>query len=161
MESVTQPAVRVAVADSTQYKNGQRLYRKYTRNHKEEKMNTPCEILIVDDEPIVGERLKAFIEKDGHHVETFIDPAIALQRMDDKAFDIVISDIRMGEIDGIQVMEKVFEKSRHTKVIMITGYATLELARESLTKGATDFIAKPFKVKEVRKAIQKAVKTIA
>jgi len=66
----------------------------------------------------------------------------------------------MGEIDGIQVMEKVFQKSRRIKVIMITGYATLELARESLTKGAFDFIAKPFKVKEVRTAIRKAAEAL-
>lgn len=120
-------------------------------------MSIHCKILVVDDEPIVGERLKAFIEKDGHQVETFSDPAKALRRLETKAFDIVISDIRMGEIDGIQVMEKVFEKSRNVMVIMITGYATLELARESLTKGAFDFIAKPFKLKEIRKTIQKAV----
>jgi DNA-binding NtrC family response regulator len=123
-------------------------------------MSHGCEILIVDDEPIVGERLKGLIEKDGHRVEAFDDPAAALQRLETKDFDIVISDIRMGDIDGIQVMERVFQKSRRIKVIMITGYATLELARESLTKGAFDFIAKPFKVKEVRKAIKKAAELL-
>jgi DNA-binding NtrC family response regulator len=124
-------------------------------------MNSPCQILIVDDEPIVGERLKAFIEKDGHRVETFVDPTVALQRLAEKDFDIVISDIRMGEVDGIQVMQKVFEKSRNIRVIMITGYATLELARESLAKGAFDFIAKPFKLKEIRKTIKRAVDSLA
>ena len=123
-------------------------------------MRTRCEILVVDDEPIVGERLKAFVEKDGHKVETFVHPAAALRRLEEKNFDIVISDIRMGEIDGIQVMEKVFAKSQRIKVIMITGYATLELARESLTKGAFDFIAKPFKLKEIRKTIKKAVESL-
>lgn len=122
-------------------------------------MGHGCEILIVDDEHIVVERLKSFIDKDGHRVEAFDDPAEALKRLETKDFDIVISDIRMGEIDGIQVMEKVFQKSRRIKVIMITGYATLELARESLTKGAFDFIAKPFKVKEIRKAIRKAAES--
>ena len=123
-------------------------------------MDHRCEILIVDDEPIVGERLKAFLEKDGYLVESFIDPAQALQRLEAKDFDIVISDIRMQEIDGIQVMEKALQKSRRTKVIMITGYATLELARESLTKGAFDFIAKPFKLKEIRKTIKRAVEAL-
>lgn len=120
-------------------------------------MHHGCDILIVDDEPIVGERLKAFIVKDGHRVETFVDPVAAVQHLETKDFDIVISDIRMAGMDGIEVMEKVFQKSRRTKVIMITGYATLELARESLAKGAFDFIAKPFKLKEIRKAIKKAV----
>jgi len=58
------------------------------------------------------------------------------------------------------VMQKVFQKSSRTKVIMITGYATLELARESLTKGAFDFIAKPFKLKEIRRTIEKAVESL-
>lgn len=119
-------------------------------------MSDHCEILIVDDEPIVGERLKSFLEKDGHQVEIFVDPAVALARLNDKNFDIVISDIRMGKIDGIQIMEQVVQKAPHCKVIIITGYATLELARESLTKGAFDFIAKPFKLKEIRETIHKA-----
>jgi DNA-binding NtrC family response regulator len=123
-------------------------------------MDHRCEILIVDDEPIVGERLKAFLEKDGYLVESFVDPVQALQRLEAKEFDIVISDIRMQEIDGIQVMEKALQKSRRIKVIMITGYATLELARESLTKGAFDFIAKPFKLKEIRRTLKRAVEAL-
>jgi DNA-binding NtrC family response regulator len=123
-------------------------------------MSYQCDILIVDDEPIVGDRLKTFIKKDGHRVETFVDPAAALKRLEEKDFDIVISDIRMGEIDGITVMQQVFQSSPRTKVIMITGYATLELARESLTKGAFDFIAKPFKLKEIRRTLEKAVESL-
>jgi DNA-binding NtrC family response regulator len=128
--------------------------------NKEETMSHPCEILIVDDEPIICERLKAFIEKEGHRVETFIDPGEAIKRLEAKDFDILISDIRMGEIDGIQVMERAFEKSTRIKVIMITGYATMELARESMAKGAFDFIAKPFKSKEIRATIAKAAEEI-
>ena len=123
-------------------------------------MSHPCEILIVDDEPIICDRLKAFIEKEGHRVETFVEPDKALDRLGAKDFDILISDIRMGEIDGIQVMEKAMEKSNRIKVIMITGYATMELARESMAKGAFDFIAKPFKSKEIRSTIAKAVNEI-
>ncbi|NOX33964.1 MAG: response regulator [Deltaproteobacteria bacterium] len=113
-------------------------------------------ILVLDDEKIVGERLKASLEKDGHALETFINPVAALDRIREKAFDVVITDIRMDDMDGIQILEAVRKKAEKTKVIMITGYATLEVARESLTKGAFDFIAKPFKLKEIRGAIQKA-----
>jgi DNA-binding NtrC family response regulator len=123
-------------------------------------MVDPCDILILDDEPIVGERLKPALEKEGHTVEVFVDPKRALQRLEAKEFDIVVTDIRMDEMDGIQVLEMVASKSKQTKVIMITGYATLEVARESLAKGAFDFIAKPFKLKEIREAIRKAVETI-
>ncbi len=114
-------------------------------------------ILIVDDEPVVGERLGASLSKDGHDVEAYTDPAEALRAVESTTFDIVICDIRMGEIDGLQVMERVLAASPRTKFIMITGYATLELARESLTKGAFDFIAKPFKLGEIRKTIDKAI----
>ncbi|MGD9368439.1 MAG: response regulator [Desulfobacteraceae bacterium] len=120
-------------------------------------MNRAYQILILDDEPIVGERLKTLLKKDGYEVENFIEPKTALQRLEEKHFDIVISDIRMRDIDGIQVMNAVRQKSQRIKVILITGYATLELARESLTKGAYDFIAKPFKSSEIRSTIQKAV----
>jgi DNA-binding NtrC family response regulator len=120
-------------------------------------MNRPYAILIVDDEPVVGERLSASLSRNGHYVEAHTDPAEALHAVELANFDIVICDIRMGEIDGLQVMERVLARSPRTKFIMITGYATLELARESLTKGAFDFIAKPFKLGEIRKTIDKAI----
>ena len=116
----------------------------------------PIQILVLDDEKIVGERLKASLEKEGHAIEIFVHPVAALNRLKEKIFDVVVTDIRMDDVDGIQILEKVRKKSQKTKVIMITGYATLEVARESLTKGAFDFIAKPFKLKEIRAAIQKA-----
>jgi DNA-binding NtrC family response regulator len=127
---------------------------------KEEAMSQTCSILILDDEPIVGERLKALLVKDGHQVEVFTDPHKAVERLEINTFDIIISDIRMREMDGIQVMNHVFKKSKKSKVILITGYATLELARESLTKGAFDFIAKPFKSKEIRSTIKRAVEAL-
>jgi DNA-binding NtrC family response regulator len=111
----------------------------------------------VDDEAVVGERLTASLSKDGHSVEAYTDPAEVLKTIGSKTFDMVICDIRMGEIDGLQVMERMLADSPRTKFIMITGYATLELARESLTKGAFDFIAKPFKLGEIRKTIEKAI----
>jgi DNA-binding NtrC family response regulator len=123
-------------------------------------MKRRVEIMIVDDEPIVGERLSASLRKDGHTVEAFKNPANALHRVEAQTFDIVICDIRMGEIDGLQVMERVLADSPTTKFIMITGYATLELARESLTKGAFDFIAKPFKLGEIRKTVDKAISAL-
>jgi DNA-binding NtrC family response regulator len=120
----------------------------------------PLEILILDDEPIVGQRLKAALEKEGHRAETFINPIQAVARLEDKTFDIVVTDIRMDDMDGIEILELVRKKNDRTKVIMITGYATLEVARESLTKGAFDFIAKPFKLREMRQAIDKAIEAL-
>jgi DNA-binding NtrC family response regulator len=123
-------------------------------------MKQPLEILLLDDEPVVGDRLKPALEKQGARVETFTDPKLARERISSKDFDVIITDIRMGEVNGIQILEWAMERSQRTKVIMITGYATMQLAREALTKGAFDFIAKPFKMKEVRAAIEKAAKAL-
>jgi len=122
-------------------------------------MNDSCDIMVVDDELVVGERLKATLERDGHAITVFVDPVAAMKELESRVFDIVICDIRMGEVDGIEVLQKAVSHSARTRVIMITGYATLELARESLTKGAFDFIAKPFKLGEIRATISKAVES--
>lgn len=114
------------------------------------------EVMVVDDEPIVGRRLKPALTKYGFDVEVFQDPVKAMNRFNEKEFDVVVTDLRMEDLDGIQVLEHVMSKSEKTKVIFITGYATVENAREALVKGAFDFIAKPFKLNDLRMAIAKA-----
>jgi len=118
------------------------------------------QILILDDEPIVGKRLGPALTKMGSEVEVFEDPHQALQRIHEKTFDIVVTDIRMEDIDGIEILEQVKSRSNHTKVIMITGYATVEVAREALGKGAFDFIAKPFKPNDLREVIIRAAEAL-
>ncbi len=119
-------------------------------------MGKRLDVLLIDDEPIVGKRLKPALAKVGCEVEIFTDPRQAVARLEEKEFDIVVADIRMEEIDGIEILERVTAKSPRTKVIMITGYATLEMAREAQAKGAFDFIAKPFKPADLREVIAKA-----
>ena len=123
-------------------------------------MGKSLDILILDDEPIVGKRLKPTLMRDGHRVEIFVDPKEAVSRLEQKNFDIVVTDIRMEELDGIQVLETVTARSPGTKVIMITGYATMEIAREALAKGAFDFIAKPFTPGDLRKIVTEAAKAL-
>ena len=118
------------------------------------------EVLLLDDEPIVGKRLKPALGKIGCNVEVFEDPKKALERIDQKEFDIVVTDIRMDEVDGLQVLEHVRQSSERTKVIMITGYAMMAVAREAMEKGAFDFIAKPFKPDDLRQVIAKAAKAL-
>ena len=113
-------------------------------------------VLILDDEPIVGKRLGPALEKSGFEVGRFKHPAAALARIDEKEFDIVVTDLRMEGIDGIGILEHVMQRCKHTRVILITGYATVEVAREALVKGAFDFISKPFKPKDLRAVINKA-----
>ena len=119
-------------------------------------MEKKLQILILDDEPIVGKRLKQALTKFGIEVEVFEDSELALGRLTAKNFDIVVTDIRMDKVDGIQILEHVLKRSDHTRVIMITGYATVEVAQEALAKGAFDFITKPFKPNDLRAVINKA-----
>jgi DNA-binding NtrC family response regulator len=123
-------------------------------------MENRVDVLLLDDEPIVGKRLKPALAKIGCDVEVFEDPKEALKRLDQKTFHIVVTDIRMDEIDGIQVLERVLKKSPETKVIMITGYAMMAVAREAMEKGAFDFISKPFKPDDLRKVIAKAAEAL-
>jgi len=117
-------------------------------------------IMVIDDENIVGKRLKPALEKTGDIVETFEDSEKALARFNEEPFDIVVTDIRMEKLDGIEILEQILAKSGRTKVIIITGYATVEVAREALSKGAFDFIAKPFKPGDLREIIKRATKEL-
>jgi len=96
----------------------------------------PLEILILDDEPIVGQRLKAALEKEGHCAETFINPIQAVARLEDKTFDIVVTDIRMDDMDGIEILELVRKKG-YSMLHLIsdeeyqTGLQALERALEN------------------------------
>ncbi len=123
-------------------------------------MNDRLQVLVLDDEPIVGKRLQPALAKVGCDVEVFDAPRPALERVAAKRFNVVVTDIRMDDVDGIEVLEKVLERWPETKVIMITGYATVELAREAMAKGAFDFIAKPFKPQELRDVIAKAAEAL-
>ncbi|MBD3168473.1 MAG: response regulator [candidate division Zixibacteria bacterium] len=120
-------------------------------------MTDKVNILVIDDEPIVGKRLKPALEKSGYNVDVCETGSEALERIHNKSYDIVVTDVRMDEVDGMEVLSRVTEKSPKTKVIIITGYATIEIAREAIAKGAFDFIAKPFKPNELREIIQKAI----
>lgn len=123
-------------------------------------MEKRLQVLVLDDEPIVGRRLQPALAKVGCDVEVFEAPRPALARIEAKQFDVVVTDIRMDEIDGIEVLEKVLARWPQTRVIMITGYATVEVAREAMAKGAFDFIAKPFKPQELRDVIAKAAEAL-
>ncbi len=123
-------------------------------------MTNKSTICILDDEPIVGDRLKPELEEDGYEVEIFTDSASAIGRIEQKCFDIFITDLKMEGVDGMGFLEKVKENCPGSAVIMITGYATIESARESFIRGAYDFIAKPFRLDEIRSAVKKAQKRV-
>src|SRR4030067_3387568 len=121
-------------------------------------MAEKLEILLLDEEPIVGKRLNPALAKIGCNVEVFEDPRQALDRIHRKTFDIVVTDIRMDEIDGIEILEHVLRKSPRNKVMMITGYRMRAHARAAMEKGAYDFISKPFTPGDLRRGSGRAVR---
>ena len=118
--------------------------------------NKQTSILILDDEPIVGKRLKPSLEKKGYEVEAFTSSKEALERIEERSFDIVVTDLKMEGMDGMQFLTLVKEKYPDTEVIVITGFATMATARESYNKGVFDFLAKPFKLGEIVEVIGRA-----
>ena len=117
-------------------------------------------LCIIDDEVVVCKRLQQFFTKAKYEVETFVDSKSAAERISEVRFDVVVTDIRMDNIDGMEILSLVQKKGEPTKVIMITGYATIEIAREAQAKGAFDFISKPFRPQELLKVIEKATKEL-
>ncbi|MGB9073744.1 MAG: response regulator [Terriglobales bacterium] len=112
-------------------------------------------ILVIDDEKIVCDRLSMELEREGFEVEAYTESEQALQRIASQHFDLVITDIKMRGPNGIEVMNFVRENHPSTKVIVITGFATVETAREVLKGGAVDFIPKPFKMSKLRELVQR------
>lgn len=123
-------------------------------------MPDSMDVLVLDDEPLVGKRLKVVLTKMGCRVEAFDDPMAALERIDEMEFDIVITDVVMGDVDGLQVLDRVQHKSPRTKVIIITAYAMMAMARKAMEKGAFDFVPKPFVPDEMRAVVAKAAESL-
>ena len=120
-------------------------------------MNQRDSVIVIDDEPIVCQRLRSTLEKTGLEIETFTDPHAAMRRIAEKSFQVLITDLKMREVDGIEILKWAQQVSPATKVIIITGFATVETAREALKIGAYDFIAKPFKLSLIRDLVMRAL----
>jgi DNA-binding NtrC family response regulator len=113
------------------------------------------EICVVDDEPIVCKRLKPMLEKSGCRVEVFTDSKASLERLTEKKFDILITDLKMKPPDGLDLLHFTRKTYPETRVIIITGFATIETARDALKSGAVDFITKPFHIGQLRDLVLK------
>jgi DNA-binding NtrC family response regulator len=121
---------------------------------------TKLRVLVLDDEPIVCKRLQPALEKLGFAVDTFTQSVEAMHQVQQTAYDIVITDLKMKEIDGMRFLEEVKKQRPQTEVIVITGFATMETAKQSFQKGVFDFIAKPFKLSEIQDVVTRAAAKI-
>ena len=114
-------------------------------------------IMIIDDEKIVGDMAKLSLEQEGYVVETFLSAEPALERLKEEKFDVVVTDLKMKGIDGMEVLRIVKRLYPKTKVIMITAFANLDAAIEALRGDVHDFFPKPVRIKELKVSIQRAL----
>lgn len=114
-------------------------------------------ILVVDDEMIVCESCQRILEEEGLEVEIALSGAEAFAKMRENPFDIVITDLKMPGIDGMEVLRTLRKEYPDTIVIMITGFSTVETAVEAMKLGAFDYIPKPFTPDEVTIVVKKAI----
>jgi two-component system response regulator PilR (NtrC family) len=114
-------------------------------------------ILVVDDELSMREFLAILLEREGYTPVTAANGSEALSLLEQENFDLVISDVNMPGLDGISLLERIKSSSPETAVLMITAFSTTEQAVEAMKFGAYDYIAKPFKVEEIKLLVRNAL----
>jgi two-component system response regulator PilR (NtrC family) len=111
-------------------------------------------VLVVDDDRSMREFLEILLTKEQYQVSLAASGEEAFQILDENTFDLVITDIRMKDLNGIDVLRKAKKVSPETMVVMISAFATAETAVEAMKEGAYDYVPKPFKVGDIKKIIQ-------
>lgn len=115
-------------------------------------------ILVVDDEQGLCNMMSAILVDDGYRVTAETDPVAAMKRFVVEPFSLVITDVKMPGMDGLEVLEQVKERNKATPVIMITAYATVEMSIQALRNGAFDILTKPFEPEELLHRVRKALR---
>jgi len=123
-------------------------------------MRKQGKLLIVDDEEIALKNLQHVMKKEGYDVTITQSGVDALSLMGEQPFDLLLTDLRMEKVDGMQLLKACRACNPEGEVIMITGYATAESAVEAMKRGAFYYIAKPFRLDEVRKVVSEAMEKV-
>lgn len=113
-------------------------------------------ILVIDDDPIVRDVLSDFLKKERYNVSTALDGNDGIKKLLVKEFDIVITDLRMPGVDGIDVLKNAIKLSPDVAVIILTAYGTLETAVESTRLGAFGYLTKPFYAPQISHIVERA-----
>ena len=114
-------------------------------------------VLVVDDEEAVGKVLAALLTQDGHRTTWVASAEAALATLEKKSFDVVISDVRMPGLSGLELLKLIRAKSPELPVILLTAHGSVPLAVEAMREGAADFMLKPFNREEVLFVVQKVL----
>ncbi len=127
---------------------------------EKENMSYSNTLLIIDDEDVIVNRLRRFFEKEGYEVFTALSGAEGLSVIEENKIDVIITDIKMGDMDGVNVLKTAKKLYKDIEGIMITGYRDHEHAINSLRAGAIDYITKPVDLDELLFSVNKAIERI-
>ncbi|WDP90991.1 MAG: sigma-54-dependent Fis family transcriptional regulator [Desulfobacter sp.] len=121
-------------------------------------MDSKMRLMIVDDELIVRESLLNWFGKYGHEVDTAASGAQALEKLEQKPFQLLFVDIKMPGMDGLELLEKVKEGYPDTMVVIITAYGSIESAVKAMRTGASDYLLKPFKPEQLSLVMERIIR---
>ncbi len=116
-------------------------------------------ILVIDDEEVVGRSLRRTFEGEDYEIETALSGLEGLRRARGESFDLMLVDLKMPDISGLDVIKALREEQPDTMIIMITGYSTVDSAVRALKTGAFDYIPKPFTPNEISDVVERALET--
>ena len=115
-------------------------------------------IAIVDDEPIIGREIKRALSKEPQYeVETFLDGEAALQSLEQAGFDLILCDLRLPSMSGLDVLHEARKRFPHCEVILITGHSSVDSAIEAIRSGAFHYVSKPIKIADLRLLVKRAL----
>jgi len=126
-----------------------------------EEAKTSAMILVIDDEEIIHVSLRRILRRQGHVVEAVLSAKEGLDRLYKKDYDLVISDLMMPEMNGIELLERMKRDGIEVPVLMVTGYPTISTAVKALRLGAVDYLAKPFTRQELIGPVNRALRRSA
>jgi CheY-like chemotaxis protein len=118
----------------------------------------PSRILVIDDEEVIHVSLRRILGRQGHEVDAVLDAKAGLARLEQEPYDLVITDLMMPGMNGIELLERMAELKLAVPVMMITAYPTIKTAVEALRLGAVDFLAKPFTRRELLAPVNRTLR---
>ena len=114
-------------------------------------------IMVLDDVEDAGAMIKRILERKGHSVTVFTEERDAMDHVEKQGVDIAILDIKLKKVSGVDVLKQIKQSAPDTEVLMLTGYPTLETAREAMNHGAREYLVKPIDKNELEEKIQAIV----
>lgn len=112
-------------------------------------------VLVVDDDPQVGKTVAKILEENNYNVQTFTDPREAIEAVRKSAFDIGLIDIKMPDISGVELVERIKNEDERVALLMMTAYPDVQSAAETMRLGARDYITKPFNEEQLLSAVER------